>query len=96
MLHLGNLLPGGILHHKLPAKVEKFPVGAVDQLLLFVPDIKMVEGHKFFFQIKNHAGSLLFCFFRRNVRKKVPTGKVVTLMIYYKNFQHKEFSFHDQ
>ena len=49
MLHGGDLPPGGVLHDQLFAEIEKLAVRAVDKVLVFVPDIKVVKRQKFLF-----------------------------------------------
>ena len=47
VLHGGGLPPGGVLHDQLFAEIEKLAVRAVDKVLVFVPDIKVVKRQKF-------------------------------------------------
>ena len=49
VLHGGGLPPGGVLHDQLFAEIEKLAVRAVDKVLVFVPDIKVVKRQKFLF-----------------------------------------------
>lgn len=52
MLDRGNLPPGGVFDIELFAEGKKLAVRTVDELILLVPDIKMVKRQKFFFQLK--------------------------------------------
>ena len=55
VLHSGDLPSGGVLHDELFSEVEELAIRAVDEIFMFIPDIKMVERQKFLFQIKNHG-----------------------------------------
>ena len=58
----GDLPPGGVFDIELFAEGKKLAVRTVDELILLVPDIKMVKRQKFFFQIKGHRALPFLCY----------------------------------
>ena len=62
VLDRGDLPPGGVFDIELFAEGKKLAVRTVDELILLVPDIKMVKRQKFFFQIKGHRALPFLCY----------------------------------